>query len=140
MHKEIFNGSMPEKRPKEEVFSDEERLEQFIGDHPDMFTPLENLRECEPEIAEFEKMLEAFEAEHSLTDLNAIIDLTPAEAPMNPVREPARLALAPIVAKMKVLKKETNITPEKYDELEARYKIISRAVGMINNNKVDHNR
>jgi len=131
------------KEPKAEernVQEDNDRYEQWMKDHPETVIAPENLRECGPEIEEFEKMLKAFESEHSLEELSLIIDLTPEEAPNHPVREPAKKALVPIVAKLNILKNETNITAEKHDELKAKYKRLSRAVGMINNNKVDHDR
>ncbi len=103
------------------------------------FSP-EKQRECAPEIEKLENLFIAFEKEHSLEQLLLITDLTPKDAPNHPVREPAKNALKPITALLDVLKRETNITSEKYDELEAKYKILSRAVGMINNNKVDHTR
>jgi len=134
MREGIFERITPE-QPQEDA-----QYLQWMKDHPEAAIAPENLRECEPEIAEFEKMLEAFEIDHPLVELHEIVKLTPAEAPRNTVRESARLALIPIVAKMNALKKETNIPLEKYDELKERYKILSRAVGMINDNKVDHTR
>jgi len=44
---------------------------------------------------------------------------------------------------LNALKKETNISPEKYEELNEKKKRLARAVGMINtleNNRVDHKR
>lgn len=75
----------------------------------------------------------------SLAELHLIIDLKPEDAPKYPLRESAKTALIPIVEKLNILKKETNITPEKHEELKAKYMKLSRAVGIINNNKVDHN-
>lgn len=100
----------------------------------------QKLRECGPEIAEFEEMLLLFESEHSLAELSLIINLTPQEAPNHPVREPARVALGPIVSRFNKLKKETDISLEKHEELREKYMRLSRAVGIINNNKVDHDR
>ena len=113
---------------------------QWVKDHPEIVIAPENLRECEPEIAEFEKMLEMFESTHPLAELFLIVDLTSEEAPKHPLREPARKALVPIVAKMNVIKNETNIPPEKCEELREKYMKLSRAVGMINHGKVDHTR
>ena len=45
-----------------------------------------------------------------------------------------------IVALLNALKKETDISTEKHKELKTKYKQLSRAVGKINNNKVDHSR
>jgi len=118
----------------------EEYYKQWMKDHPETVIAPEDLRECGPEIAEFEEMLISFELIHSLTELHLIIDLKPEDAPKYPLRESAKAALIPIVAKLNILKQETNIAPEKYEELKAKYKHLSRAVGMINSNKVDHNR
>ena len=118
----------------------EEQYEQWMKDHPETIITQEDLRECGPEIAEFEEMLISFELIHSLAELRLIIDLKPEDAAKYPLRESAKAALIPIVAKLNILKKETNIVPEKHEELKAKYMHLSRAVGMINNNKVDHNR
>jgi len=99
-----------------------------------------NLRECGPEVAEFEALIASFESAHSLSELSAIIDLTGTDAPNHPVREPARLALRPIFVKRNSLKDETNISAAEYERLNAAYIRLSRAVGVINNGKVDHNR
>ena len=134
----------PIKEPKAEEQNlseeQEEQYEQWMKDHPEIVIAPEDLRECGPEIAEFEEILASFELIHSLAELHLIIDLKPEDASKYPLRESAKAALIPIVAKLNILKKETNIVPEKYEELKAKYMHFSRAVGMINNNKVDHNR
>ena len=136
-----MNQEMPKNlNPEDQEWSNEEKLEQWFIDHPEPVISPENLRECGPEITEFEGMLIAFESTHSLAELNSIIDLKPEESRMHPVREPARLGLIPIVTKLNILKKETNISDEKHKELNTKYRILSKAVGMINNDKVDHNR
>jgi hypothetical protein len=117
-----------------------EQLADYLLKHPEPIISKEDLREAGPEIVEFEHMITSFETMHSLEELHSVIDLTPVEAQKHPTREPARVALVPIVAKLNTLKNETDITSEKYEELKAKYKRLSRAVGMINNNKVDHNR
>ena len=107
---------------------------------PSLKDPMEILREAGPEIAEFEAMVTSFELKHPLEELNAITNITMEESRRNPVRESARVDLFPIVFKLNILKKETNISEEKYDKIKAKYMRISRAVGIINNNKVDHER
>ena len=119
---------------------DAEQLADYLARHPEPVISKENLREAGPEIIEFEAMIALFESMHSLEELHSIIDLTPIEASKHAIREPARVALIPIVAKLNTLKKETNISTEKHEELKAKYRRLSRAVGMINNNKIDHNR
>jgi len=133
----IKEPNAEEQSPSEEQ---EEQYKQWMKDNPETVIAPEDLRECGPEIAEFEEMLASFELTHSLAELHLIIDLKPEDAPKYPLRESAKAALIPIVAKLNILKKETNIVPEKHDELKAKYMHLSRAVGMINNNKVDHNR
>ena len=134
--------SMNDSNAEEQKLSEEqeEQYEQWMKDHPETVIAPEDLRECGPEIAEFEEMLALFELIHSLAELHLIIDLKPEDAPKYPLRESAKTALIPIIAKLNILKKETNIAPEKHEELKAKYIRLSRAVGIINNNKVDHNR
>ncbi len=95
-------------------------------------------RDCEKEVAEFQVMLEDFEARHSLDELNAIIDLRPEDIEKYPLRQSAKKALIPIVTLMNALEEQTNISHERFDELKARYQRLHKAVGMINNNKVRH--
>jgi len=118
----------------------DEMLADYLAKNPDVVISPEDLREAGPEISQFENLITQFESTHDLEALHAITDLTPAEAPNQSIREPARIDLNPIVALFNTLKEETNISKERLDELKAKYKILSRAVGMINNNKVDHTR
>lgn len=136
------NPSQETSSPQEQNLSKEqtEQYEQWMKGYPEIIIAPEDLRECGPEIAEFEEMIATFESAHSLSDLHLIIDLKPEDAAKYPLRESAKAALIPIVAKLNRLKKETNIAPEKYEELRIKYMRLSRAVGIINNNKVDHNR
>jgi len=140
MNETINMGTSPEELKRLQDAKDAELLAEYLARHPEPVISRENLREAGPEIAQFESMISLFESTHSLMELNLITDLTPAEAPKHPIREPARVALIPIVALLNTLKKETNISTEKHEELKAKYKRLSRAVGIINNNKVDHNR
>jgi hypothetical protein len=125
---------------KQKLQKDNERYEQWMSDHPEVVIAPENRRESEPEIKELKEMLVAFESIHSIAELHLIINLKSEDASRYPLRESAKVALIPIVAKLNILKKETNISLEKYEELKAKYMHFSRAVGIINNNKVDHNR
>lgn len=99
-------------------------------------------REAAPEIAEFEALIAAFEQAHDLEALHAITELSAKDAPNHPVREPARLALYPIVALLIKLKEETNIDDETFSGLKAKHKRLDRAVGAIQTaiGIVDHNR
>lgn len=160
---ETHMGPNPEEQKQRE---ENEQYEQWMKDHPEIVIAPEDLRECGPEIAELEEMLRLFESAHPLAELLLIIDLTlelevlfendrdmsaeeiesaikglsPEDARAYEVRTNAKKDLIPIVAKMNVLKKETNISLEEYEGLKAKYMHLSRAVGIINNNKVDHTR
>jgi len=134
-------GFTPGLSPEEQKEQYEaELLADYFARCPEPVIAPEDIREAGPEIAEFEGLIASFESTHSLAELHAITDLTPKEAPMHPVREPAKEALVPITDMLNKLKRETNITPEKHEELKSEYRRLSRAVGMINGGKVDHNR
>jgi hypothetical protein len=132
----------PAPSPEELQTQEEEaRYQAWMDAHPETVVGPEALRNCEAEVAEFEAMIASYEATYSLTELHAITDLTPAEAPFHPIREPARVALAPIFALREKIKNETNISPKRYQEINALWQKISMAVGLINlKNKVDHDR
>ena len=137
MNEEIPQEPSPEKLEAQEQ---EGRYRHWIKTHPVVEIPLSERGEDGPEIAEFEEMIASFEATHSLSELHSITELASEDAPNHLIREPARLGLIPIVAKLNILKAESNISPERHDELKARYKILSNAVGILNNGEVDHNR
>jgi hypothetical protein len=101
--------------------------------------PLQRI-ESGPVILEIEALFAQFEAEHPVAELYGIIDLTPYDAPLHPTREPARLALIPLVAKLNILENETDISEETFNSIKEKYKYYSRAVGMISGGKVDHER
>ena len=140
MNEKINRGLSPEEEKEKEAQEEAELLEYNLARYPESIISPENLREAGPEIIKFETLVTLFESAHSLVELNSISELTPQEASEHTTREPARVALYPIVELLDILKNETNISVEKYEELKAKYKLLSRAVGMINNNKVDHNR
>lgn len=117
-----------------------ERCEQFMNDHPELFAVPDKLRECGPEVAEFETLIALFESTHSLEALHEIVELTVEQAATHPVRQPAKEALGPIVSLLNKLQNETDIPKEKYAELKAKYRRLSQAVGMLNGNKLDHTR
>ena len=131
MQEEMPKGLTPEQLKIIQDKEDDAWLAQYMEENADKFKVIapENRRESEPEIAEFEGMINAFEAEYSLEVLNAIT--TSEEAFDHPVREPAILALNPIDAKFNSLRDETNISPEKLEELEVRRKKLTNAVGAI---------
>jgi hypothetical protein len=141
-------------------------LESFLKDHPEAASQKEVRRDCEKEKGELQRLIEEYSNKHSLEKLNAVIDVSPdlynllahykrmtaeevesASASLTPedannfrTRVSAKDDLAPIVALLNILEKETNITGSDLDKLTSAYKVLSRAVGMINNGKVDHTR
>ncbi len=136
---EMYKG--PERAKEEKLDEDILKAEdnEMEDEYEDDVEPEKERRDCEQEVVEFTDLLAGFETKHSLEELNAILDLTPAESRQHPVREPARLDLIPIVARLNALKEETNIEEDRYKGLQAQYRRLSNAVGMINN-KVYHQR
>jgi hypothetical protein len=102
-------------------------------------SPFDN-RDAEPGIAVLVELFTSYEATHDLDALNAIDELTPEEASRHPVREPARIGLNAIVAQLNSIDTQTNIGDEQWNALCERYAHLSRAVGIINKNRVDHTR
>ena len=162
------HGETPENTAIHKPATPEEMamLECFLNDHPEAGTRKETRRDCEKEKGELEQLLNKFEKDHSLEKLNAILDvspelfyllandlklsaeefkstlanLTPEDTEKYWTRAPARQDLKPIVTLLGTLEKETNISEPDFNKLKLTYKILSQAVGMINNNKVDHTR
>jgi hypothetical protein len=116
-----------------------EKYQQYLADNPETETSAE-LRDSVAEVQEVGRLLVIFEKVTPIADLYAIVDLTPAEAKEHEVRERAKNDLAEILTRIQILKAETNIAQEKYNELFAQYRYFSRAIGYIHNNKVDHTR
>lgn len=136
----INQENTAEKNEKGQVPATQEELaiaEQWLADHP---VQVETKKGCEQLIIEFESMISDFEATYSLLELNAIVDLSADPDRKHPLRDPAKKALGPIFAKLTVLKNETTLSDEKYDELNRKWKILSNAVGLVNKGMVDHNR
>jgi hypothetical protein len=124
--------------PIDPNLGDAERLADYLARHPEPVVAPETSVEVASEIEKFESLVGVFESKYSLAELNSIIDLTPQEAPNHPLREPARIALILIVGALNNLK--NSIPKEQHEALKAKYKKLSRAVGIINSGKVDHNR
>ncbi len=124
------------KRSRDQEEADQ--LADYLIRHP-------NLEPLPPDIVEqarteFDSLVSKFESTHSLAELHLIVDLTPQEAPNHPLREPARVALIPIVKLLNELKATYGETSPEYQSIKEKYMRLSRAVGMINKDKVDHNR
>ena len=121
-------------REKEEA----EQLAEYLTRHPNLEPLPSNL--AEQARTEFDSLVASFESKYSLEELHSIVDLTPQEALNHPLREPARVALIPIVKLLNELKATYGETSAEYKSIKEKYMRLSRAVGMINKNKVDHNR
>ena len=94
--------------------------------------------ECGPHVEEFEKMVDPLLKEELLVALNKLE--TEEEAKNSQERKSIKEALISLVEKMNFLKKRTDIGEEEYEKMHEKYKIISRAVGIVNSGMVDHNR
>ncbi len=114
------------------------RIEELLALCESEQIPPSELRDGSQEILELEALFGSYEAKHPIAELFSIIDLTPKEADLHTTRQSAKADLKPIEALLKKIKTETTTSEEKLQELQARYRHLSRAVGMINNNKVDH--
>ena len=112
----------PEKRQGQFSQEQQDVIDEWMAKYATEEIPAEKRWECDPEIEKLEEMFESFEQAHDIAALLAITNLTPAEAPHHPIREPAKQALNPIYKELKLIKDETNITPEKYAELKVKWK------------------
>lgn len=130
-------GEIPREMTEEEM---EAEYQSYMERHPVVVTLESGKREARPEIALLEGLLETFETTHSFEALHQIIELKPEDVANYPEREAAKKDLEPIVRTLNTLRDETNISRERYLELKERYMLSSRAVGIINNGIVDHNR
>ena len=121
--------------------NDAEQLVAYLLMHPEP-APIapENIRDYAMEAGEFDMMLALFESMYPLSQLILIKELTVEEASNHKLREPARIALGPIFAKLNKIEIETNIPAGELAKLKEQYGRLSRAVGMINGGKVDHTR
>lgn len=122
-----------------------EMLKQWEEDHPEVYTQGDTFTQSTLEVAsqgilEFRNMVTEFEAVYPLDELFAIVDLSASPDYKHPLRDLAKKALNPILAKLDALREDTSVTAEEYEELEKQWKILSNAVGMVNRGMVDHTR
>jgi hypothetical protein len=123
------DGLTPEERAQAEAFA------EYFSD-PSL--PKEERREAREEVLQLEGLFEAFESEFSSEVLGAVSNLTTEEALSFPLRIAAKSRLNVIVKLLNDIENETNVTPQKFAELDARYRKISSAVGFVNNSTVRH--
>jgi hypothetical protein len=113
---------------------------------------------------DFNVLVEAFQKRHSLKTLHSIVgfspellavfdmdvvkdfekisvvieDLPPEEKEKYRARTAARSDLAGVFKTLQFLQENTDIAEEEYQELKEIFRILSRAVGMINGNRINH--
>jgi len=128
-----------ETKPSEPTAEELDFLEGYLKGYPSV--PQESPERCGEKILELEGLFEAYEAKHDLEALSAITTLTDEEAKEHPLRKPAMDDLAPMNALFEQLKGQDAVSKETYDALDARYKVLSRAVGIrTSNDRLDHTR
>jgi len=137
--REAING-IPDQKTKEKSTQYMERLlallEEEKQEQPGRYEA--SLMESGPHIEELETILAPFIKEDVLVVLGAIE--TEEEAENSTERSSAGEALISILNKLHFLEEKTDITVEKYNDLHKKYKILCRAVGIINRRVVDHDR
>ncbi|SRR6266481_5819965 len=100
--------------------------------------PEKKLADSAPFVGEFEALIAPFMDEKILAGLQAI--KTKEEASNSKERDSAKIALFSARTQLTILHEKTNITAEEYKKLYEKYSSLSRAVGMINSGRVDHER
>jgi len=86
---------------------------------------------CAEKIAAVESLMTDFENTHDLEALHAITGFTSKEARANSPRRLAAQALIPIFEQLKYLSSQEAVSNEKYINLQARYRLLNRAVGVV---------
>ena len=139
----------------------------YMEAHPDVVIPPEERVDCAPRVAELENELAKLEQVELLESLTSIAtvsaselvlliefkktgldlatllttaELNENEASLITKREPVAQALRVIHEHLTFLADATNIAIDALDALKARYRALSRAVGIINSGVVDHTR
>ena len=97
--------------------------------------PKESLLESAPQVAKIEGLINEFETSHDIAALSIVDVLTVDSAAK---RDVAKLDLASIHEALNDLINNTNVATEKYHELNAKFDILSKAVGIINRGRVEH--
>jgi len=149
-----------------------EEYQQYMQwEHEQRKLPVKELREVGPEeVATLESLIGQFEANHSLAELNEIVDLSPElsslfkhsydlikegcleeietilsqlspkEAENYKKRLTAKEALIPVRSAFDKIGRETNISADEYQELKQKMDVLEHAIGMITGNRVEHDR
>lgn len=122
-------GLTPEELERKEDAKWEDRCNDFVEKHPEPMPSPEELASPEDQVKGFEQLCASFEDQYPLEDLHKIIDLTPQEAPLHPLRGPAKLALNPIYARLTILKNLFGADTDQYRGLQVQWLRLSHAVG-----------
>lgn len=136
----LMNENIPNLQELQKLREQEEAelLAGYLIYHPDPKPLPRDL--VEKTRAEFNSLVAEFELRFSLEGLHSIIDLTPEEAKNHPLWGPANTALAKIVEILNKLKATYGETSLEYQSVKEKYMRLSRAVGILHNNTVDHTR
>ena len=111
--------------------------ESWLADHPESQISQELFETCESRMAE---LLRSFETVHSIADLYAVTQITVENALESSMRQAAKVSMRPLAELLLVSKVKHGSASREYNEVFPRYQYFSRAVGMLNNGKVDHTR
>lgn len=116
----------------EEIAREEdERCEAWMVEHPAVETAKDSPEACIEKVAECEAMMDDFEKTYDLDALRAITQFASKEERESSPRQPALDALSTIFKRLKYLNRQGAFQGESRDALEARYQMISQAVGNI---------
>lgn len=138
MSEKLNTPLTPEEIKRLQDIEDQKALEAYLDTHPEPVVESQESIEAEAEMEKFNELITTFEATHSLEALYVFSDITPENVDaINAIREPARLDLIPIVA---AFQKYRNTNYELYVKMREKYMPLSRAVGIINNKKIHHDR
>lgn len=142
MPEEFTPNNSQENEPNYDMTAEQRAIaEEMLPQYKNSEIPVENRTDHTELAAVLKSELVALEANVSWSALYAITNLTVEQAFAHPEREKAKKGLTHIFEMLTKLKSETNISTDVYDALYARYKTMSRAVGIINSqNEVDHTR
>lgn len=142
------------------------KVEQLKLDDPYADIPKESRKDPSSKIVLLEKGLFNLEQNFPLEKLHSIVEispklyelfaddmtmspeeidatletLSPEEQKMYRIRAAAKDGLRQIGPLFSTLRDETTIDPKEFEKLRAKYRILSRAVGILNSGRIDHDR
>lgn len=108
-----------------------ERHETWMAEHPINDTAQDSPEICAERITVCEALLSRFEQKYDLEALRIITQFSSKEERENSIRQPALKALTPMFQLIRHLRKQEAVEREALKVLQARYTIISNAVGNV---------